>query len=272
MRSTRSTRSAKIGTRTYELLEEIYETYNRREYVSPDPLEFLYRYDSQADREVVGLIASSLAYGRVSSILASAGKVLAVLGRSPADALANSSEQILRERLCGFVHRFTECGETAMFLRGIGAVLREYGSLEKLFLRGWGEPGVLGAMEYFVDAVLSRASLPSSHLLPRPSKGSACKRLALYIRWMTRRDDVDPGGWSGVLPRDIIVPLDTHMYRIARGLGFVTRGSADGKAAMEATEGFRACCPADPVRYDFALTRFGIRTGMSVEDLLERFR
>lgn len=194
------------------------------------------------------------------------------MGCSPADALANSSEHILRARLCGFVHRFTECGETAKFLHGIGAVLREHGSLERLFLRGCGASGVFGAMESFVDAILGRASLPSSHLLPRPSKGSACKRLALYIRWMARRDDVDPGGWGGVLPRDIIVPLDTHMYRIARGLGFIRRKSADGKAALEATEGFRAVCPDDPARYDFALTRFGIRAGMSVDDLLARFR
>ena len=149
--------------------------------------------------------------------------------------------------------------------------MREHGSLENLFLRGLGASAVSGAMECFADAILGYASLPSSHLLPRPSKGSACKRLALYIRWMVRSDDVDPGGWSGITPRDIIVPLDTHMYRIARGLGFVTRKSADGKAAREATEGFKSLCPDDPVRYDFALTRFGIRTGLSVEELLARF-
>ena len=235
-------------------------------------MEFLYRYDSPADREVVGLIASSLAYGRVASILASAGKVLAVLGRSPADALVNSSEQVLCDRLCGFVHRFTECREIAKFLHGIGVALRKYDSLENLFLSGLAAPNIFGAMEHFANTILDCASLSSSHLLPRPSKGSACKRLALYIRWMVRRDDVDPGGWSGILPRDIIVPLDTHMYRIARGLGFLTRKSADGKAAFEATEGFKIVRPDDPVRYDFALTRFGIRTGLSVEELLARFR
>jgi uncharacterized protein (TIGR02757 family) len=134
-----------------------------------------------------------------------------------------------------------------------------------------GDGSILGAMDNFADTILRLGGLSSSHLLPRASKGSACKRLALFIRWMARRDDVDPGGWNSVAPRDIIVPLDTHMFRIATGLGFVKRRSADGTAAEEATDGFRAFCPSDPVKYDFALTRFGIRTGMSVGELLSKF-
>jgi uncharacterized protein (TIGR02757 family) len=88
---------------------------------------------------------------------------------------------------------------------------------------------------------------------------------------MARSDDVDPGGWGRVAPCDIIVPLDTHMFRIATGLGFVRRSSADGAAALKATDGFAAFRPDDPTRYDFALTRFGIRTGMSVDELLAKF-
>jgi uncharacterized protein (TIGR02757 family) len=274
---------------TYELLEDLYQEYNRREYVSPDPLEFLYHYDKAADREVVGLIASSLAYGRVASILSSVRRVLDVVGPSPAEALAEyarraASHDEMARRLGGFVHRFTACEEMAMFLHGIGRALISHGSLENLFMEGMSEGvrsgfgdfsprrGVPGAMEHFTRTLLSCAGLDSSHLLPRPSKGSACKRLALYIRWMARQDDVDPGGWRSVPACDIIVPLDTHMFRIATGLGFVTRKSADGMAAQDATDGFRRLRPDDPVRYDFALTRFGIRTGMSVEELLAKFR
>ena len=261
-----------------EVLEALYADYNRRAYISPDPLEFLYRYDSRADREVVGLIASSLAYGRVASILASVGRIMTVLGSSPADALADCDEGVLCGRLGGFVHRFTESCEMAKFLYGIGRALREHGSLENLFCLGWGEEAVdsgesvLWAMDRFSRSLLRYAGLSVSHLLPCSSRGSACKRLALYIRWMVRKDDVDPGGWERVLPADILVPLDTHMFRIATGLGFVTRKNADGKAALEATECFRAINPEDPVKYDFALTRFGIRTGMSVDELLAKFR
>jgi uncharacterized protein (TIGR02757 family) len=268
---------APYAGRKYELLEELYAEYNRREYVSPDPLEFLYLYDNQADREVVGLIASSLAYGRVTSILASVRRVLQALGKNPADALADTGKDVLLSRIKGFKHRFNDDAEMAAFLFGIGRTLRECGSLENLFCARRLAPGrenaqpILEAMDNFAAGILSRGGLESSQLLPRASKGSACKRLALFIRWMVRSDDVDPGGWRLIAPCDIIVPLDTHMFKIATGLGFVKRRSADGAAAAEATSGFRVLCPRDPVRYDFALTRFGIRTGMSVDELLQRF-
>jgi uncharacterized protein (TIGR02757 family) len=251
----------------------------------------LYHYDNAADREAAGLLASSLAYGRVTSILSSVRKVLDVIGPSPAQCLLEyarneNSHKGMAERLGNFVHRFTGCEEMARFLHGIGKALLAHGSLESLFMEGMspktadfgGVSGfrsprgkILGAMEHFTRTLLNLSGLESSHLLPRPSKGSACKRLALYVRWMARNDDVDPGGWNGVPACDIIVPLDTHMFRIATGFGFVTRKSADGLAAAQATEGFGKLRPDDPARYDFALTRFGIRTGMSVEELLAKF-
>lgn len=254
-----------------EILEALYREYNRREYVSPDPLEFLYHYDSAADREVAGLVASSLAYGRVASIRASVARVLSALGPSPASAVAECGCEELRERLHGFVHRFTKCDEAASFLCGIGRALIRHGSLERLFVSGYSGEDIMPAMESFAGAILDYSGLPASHLLPRPSKGSACKRLALYLRWMARRDDVDPGGWhQSVSARHILIPLDTHMFRISRGMGFTRRKSADGRAALETTEGFRSICPEDPARYDFALTRFGIWSGESVEDLLKK--
>ncbi|MDR1137665.1 MAG: TIGR02757 family protein [Synergistaceae bacterium] len=267
--------SAPYTGKKYELLEGLYSEFNRREYISPDPLEFLYLYDSPADREVVGLIASSLAYGRVASILASVRKVLGTLGKNPADTLACIGEDILLSRLSGFKHRFNDDAEMAKFLSGIGAALREYGSLENLFCAPYTSGkklSALYAMDCFARTLLRFGGLDRSQLLPFASKGSACKRLALYIRWMARCDDVDPGGWSVIMPCDIVLPLDTHMFKIAAGLGFVRRKSADGIAVLEATEGFKALCPSDPVRYDFALTRFGIRTGMSVDELLAKFK
>jgi uncharacterized protein (TIGR02757 family) len=266
-----------MADRTYEILEDLYAEYNRREYVSPDPLEFLYLYDDPADREVVGLVASSFAYGRVASILSSVRKVLDVLGPHPADALGCMSERSLAERLSGFRHRFSGDREVAKFLYGIGCVLKEYGSLENLFCAALADGDradgvvIVGAMERFAREILMASGMEMSHLLPLPSKGSACKRLSLYVRWMVRSDDVDPGGWNKVPRNAIMVPLDTHMFKIATGLGFVKRKSPDGKAAVEATEGFRSLNPEDPEKDDFALTRFGIRTGLSVGELLEKF-
>lgn len=257
-----------------DILESLYAEFNKREYVSPDPLEFLYKYDGD-DVEIVGLIASSLAYGRVGGILSSVSSVLGALGESPARALRELSLEELTSRLGGFCHRFVKGPEMARFLFGIGTIAEKHGSLEALFAshmpRGGDRADMISAMDLFARDVLAAGGLESSHLLPRASKGSACKRLALYIRWMVRSDDVDLGAWSGVSPRSLIVPLDTHMFKISRGLGFTSRRSADGRAAIETTDGFAAVCADDPVRYDFALTRFGIRSEMSVDDLLARF-
>jgi len=91
------------------------------------------------------------------------------------------------------------------------------------------------------------------------TRGSACKRLLMYLRWMVRKDEVDPGGWEGIPPSKLLVPVDTHMHRIARKLRFTRRKQANLATVREITAAFRKIVPDDPARYDFTLTRFGIR-------------
>ncbi len=259
---------ARIASR--EIFEKIYDDYNRRIYVSPDPLQFLYDYEETADREVVGLIASGLAYGKVAQILKSVKRVLDALGPRPAEYLKNSARRDHEEKLSGFVHRFTDCGEMCGFLTATGEVLRRCGSLEELFVSGY-NGDMSAAMENFADTFNRCAGRDNMFLLPRPSKGSACKRMALFLRWMVRRDDVDPGGWRGISPAELLIPLDTHMFNITTTLGLCRSKSANGKAAAEITENFKEICPEDPVKYDFALTRYGIREEMTVEELFAKW-
>ena len=95
-------------------------------------------------------------------------------------------------------------------------------------------------------------------LITPPEKGSACKRFNLFLRWMVRCDSVDPGGWKCIDKKDLLVPVDTHMFDIATRLGFTHRRYGDLKAALEITAGFARYCPEDPVKFDFSLTRLGI--------------
>lgn len=263
-----SDRTALIESRS--VFENLYHDYNRRAYVSPDPLQFLYDYDNPADREVVGLIASSLAYGRVAQILKSIGRVLDVLGPSPAAYLASVDRAELKEKLCGFVHRFTDCDEIVSFLCCVGGILKRGGTLEELFLSHY-DGDTWNAAEGFVDDLMACGGRDEMFLLPRPSKGSACKRLALFLRWVVRSDDVDPGGWHKISPASLFVPLDTHMFQICSTLGLCTHKSACGRAAREITEEFRLVSPEDPVKYDFAMTRFGIRSEMTHEQLFAKW-
>lgn len=257
-----------------ETLEDLYRKLNRREFVHPDPLEFLYHYDDAVDREVVGLVASTLAYGRVKQILKSVTNALGRMGPHPAAFVRDSSPESLRVAFEGFKHRFTTGEDLCRMFDGVREVTAEHGSLGAHFAAHVSpeDETVLPALTAFVGAI-SDAPCESSGEegacpLSAPEKGSACKRLHLFLRWMVRRDDVDPGGWDSVPASKLIVPLDTHMHRLSLLLGLTDRKQANGRTALEITSAFRTLSPDDPVRYDFALTRLGIRDDLSADALL----
>lgn len=255
-----------------EVLEGLYGDLNRRQYVHPDPLELLYDYGCPRDREVVALVASSLAYGRVKQILRSVSAVLATLGRRPARHLMETHPSRLRGAMGGFRHRFNTGNHVAALLLGARGVIGRFGSLEACFGEGLGaaDETVLPALGAFVSRIVEAAGDECGHLLPDPARGSACKRLNLMLRWLVRKDDVDPGGWASVGPERLIVPLDTHMHRIALAMGMTSRKAADIRTALEVTAAFRRISPGDPVKHDFALTRLGIRSDMDLPAFLAR--
>ncbi len=247
-----------------DMLEELYARFNRREYVHPDPLEFLYSYEHPRDREIVGLLASSLAYGRVAQILKSVESVLRPMGSSPADFVLTASSAGVARAFRGFKHRFTTGDEIALLLGRVKKILHKYGSLEASFTAHLKQDAitVLPALAGFAEELGCGADC-GSMFLPSPSRGSACKRLNLFLRWMVRRDDVDLGVWrNGISPAKLIVPLDIHMHRISLGMGLTERKQADMQTALEVTAAFRSIRPGDPVRYDFSLTRLGILNGI----------
>lgn len=249
------------GTTDQKKVEDIFELYHHRKFVHPDPLEFLYDYPELRDRELVGLIASSLAYGRVSLILKNISIVLDRMDRAPCDFLLNTSPKKVFSLFTDFRHRFNTGEDIVWMLLGAKHMILTYGSLYHGFLAGFrpDEDTILPALSMFVKKLNTFMPSNRKHLLPCPDKGSACKRLNLFLRWMVRKDSVDPGGWSKVPASKLIIPLDTHMHRLSRMLQLTMRKQADMRTAMEITQAFRKITPEDPVRYDFALTRLGIR-------------
>lgn len=248
-------------------LEFLYNSYNARSLVHPDPLEFLYDYPDVKDREIVGLIASSLAYGRVNQILKSVERVLTPMGSSPWMFVTSGNPDEWESIYGDFKHRFTNLKELISILSGVKRTLGKFESLDQAMSYSMVNTGTfLDGLSFFVDLLKGESK---NSMLPSPSRGSACKRLMLYLRWMVRVDFVDPGGWSSLNRSDLIVPIDTHMHNISRKLGFTNRKNGDMKTAVEVTEAFRIIAPEDPVKYDFALTRFGIRSDMNLEDLFD---
>lgn len=252
-------------------LEKIYNALNRRALVHPDPLEFLYRYDRSDDREVVGLIASSLAYGRVNQILKSVEAVLSKLSPSPSAFIDATDSREFEKIFRNFKHRFTDGHEMATLLGAIKRVRKNYGSLEGCFREGMkknkGAENSLGALSFFVEEIADSFDGKETYLVPHPGKGSACKRLNLFLRWMIRKDDVDPGPWCDIDSSILLVPLDTHMNNICKMLKLTSRKNADMKTVLEISSAFAKINPGDPVKYDFALTRLGIHPDMEISDL-----
>jgi uncharacterized protein (TIGR02757 family) len=248
------------------MLEQIYDRYHRRCFVHPDPLEFLYLYEDLGEREIVALIASSLAYGNVKQILRSVSLVLGKMGPCPSAFLLTSPFNRIAELFSDFKHRFTTGEDLARLLWGVRLVIEKHGSLQKCFLSRLRreDQTVTPALSAFVEGLLPDGC---DFLIPNPGRGSACKRLNLFLRWMVRHDEVDPGGWDEVPSSKLLVPLDTHMHRIAIKLGLTKRKQADLRTAIEITEAFRKISPGDPVRYDFVLTRFGIRKDLDQTEL-----
>jgi len=253
-------------------LEALYARYNHRRFVQPDPLQFLYAYEDSRDGEIAGLVAASLAYGRVRQILRSVSMVLERMGAKPRRFVRAAAQRSLRRAFAGFKHRWTSGEDLASLLAGLKVVLERYGSLRACFVAGFAseDETVLPALRKLVSQLHAGSDRRRNSLLPSVCSGGACKRLHLYLRWMVRRDKVDPGGWDGVPAGKLIVPVDTHMHRIALAMGWTRRRRADLRAALEITRAFRAIAPADPVRYDFALTRLGIRQDTDMAAFLGR--
>ncbi len=247
-------------------LENLYNKYNKRKYVHPDPLEFLYSYKEIRDREIVGLIASSLAYGRVAQILKSVSFVLQIMNSSPYLFLKYSTYVSMCKAFEGFNHRFASGDQIAALLFGIKNVVARFGSLNECFTHGLSssDVNIIPAMTFFVSQLTSGKNKPG-HLIAIPDKGSACKRINLFLRWMVRKDQVDPGGWNGVSMSKLIIPLDTHMHKISLKLGLTDKKQANMYTALEITSGFKRLVPDDPVKYDFSLTRLGIRNDMNID-------
>lgn len=256
-----------------DLLERIYLHFHHRHFLHPDPLSVLYRYKSTPDREIAGLIAAVLAYGRARVIEKNAHAVLDRID-PPFDFLMSCNRRVLAARLRGFRHRWTDAGHLVDLLWGMRGMIRETGSLGESFRRSIspGESDLIPALSRWVNDLIEAGGARSASLLADPRRGSACKRLHMYLRWMIRSDNIDPGLWSGIDPAGLIIPVDTHMHRVCRILGTTSRRSADLRTALEITEGFRAVRPEDPLRYDFSITRIGIRGDSAGMALMQELR
>ncbi len=260
-------RSARRGSsqRLKEPLEHLYRSFDYRGRVDRDAIRFPLRYSDPIDREVVGLLAACLAYGRVEVFSRALDRVLAAMGPSPAAFVREFRIERDAVRFDDFLYRLNRPRDLVALCLALQQILAKHGSLESFFLAGHAasHPDVGPALERFsrgfLEADLRRVfpggtlSRGYRHLFPLPSTGGPCKRLNLFLRWMVRREPPDFGLWRRVSPAKLLIPLDTHIENMSRAVGLTRRKTRDWRMATAITRRLASLDPHDPVKYDFAL-------------------
>ena len=235
-----------------------------------DPVELVRPYPRPEDREVAGFIASALAFGNVRAVMQSVSNVLERMGPSPAAFAKAFSPRRDRGAFAAVVHRWIRGDDVVALIWVLRQMLERSGSIEAFFVEG-DDPSaadVGAALESFTTRALATDLRPAyggvparpgvAYFFTRPSQGSACKRLNLYLRWMVRRDAVDLGVWTRVRPSRLVVPLDTHVIRLGQCLGLTSYASPGWRMASDITSRLREIDPDDPVRFDFSLCHVGM--------------
>lgn len=262
-------------------LDDLVDRYERPSFIADDPISIPHGFDDPRDREVIGLYAALLAWGRRATVLSKMEDLCERMDYAPYRFVLNFDASRDADRLRGFKHRTFQPEDAFWFTKNLSAALHRHGSVENLFadhMPSGDNPELeettfdpLGcAIQGFSETVLRIDDKTPHRLrkhLARPKAGSACKRLNMYLRWMVRPGPVDFGLWDRITPDQLKLPLDVHSGRQARSLGFVQRASNDWKAVERLTDVCRLLCPNDPARYDFAF--FGI--GAYDESLDTRF-
>ncbi|MGL1893921.1 MAG: TIGR02757 family protein [Spirochaetaceae bacterium] len=250
-------------------LDKLYDKYNKKEYIHPDPFEMVCNFNNKNDQEIVGLIASSFAVGNVFQILKFLKSVFDQMGNRPYDFFKNCSEPDIETKFKGFYYRYYKDVHIIEFFVNIKKVVVKYESLENWVMDNYNKDD-----ETFFPLFkrLSAEFNLSSPLIPKSSGNSAFKRLALYFRWMVREDRVDLGLWKGLPASKLIIPLDIHMTNISKILGFTKSASNSMSNVLKITKEFANLNPDDPVKWDFALSRLGIHPDLDYEELVDLIR
>jgi uncharacterized protein (TIGR02757 family) len=247
----------------FVFLEESVQRYNTPGFIDSDPISIPHQFTRLQDREIMGFWAATLAWGQRKTIIQSARRLSELMDHAPYDFILNHQEED-RARFLDFKHRTFQATDTLWFLAFLQQFYRQHTSLETAFSRNLTqadetvEKALLGFHNDFFDH--PDAPDRTRKHVATPARGSTCKRLNMFLRWMVRQDNngVDFGVWRDIQPRQLLIPLDVHVERVARRLGLLQREKADWKAVLELTARLRDFDANDPVKYDFALFGLGV--------------
>jgi len=246
-----------ISAQTIDILNFYHDKYNRKDFIDNDPISIPHRFSKKQDIEIAGLFAATLAWGNRTSIINSCNKLMTLMDNQPHDFIVNHQPKDLKPFL-NFVHRTFNATDVLYFMEFLKHHYSSNNSLENLFLKDDVEHGLINFHETFFS--LEDAPHRTKKHVSTPIRKSSCKRLNMYLRWMTRKDKngVDFGIWKKLQSQKLLIPLDVHVENYARQLKLIERKQRDWLTVIELTSNLRLIDSNDPVRFDFALFGMGI--------------
>ena len=243
-----------------DFLDSKVEQYNHPRFLESDPIQIPHRFTKKEDIEISAFLTATIAWGNRKSIINNANKMMQLLENSPYDFVLNHTENDL-EKCNGFVHRTFNSTDFTYFIQSLKNIYKNHNGLEQTFALYSQEttvqPGISSFKKTFFE--LPHQQRTTKHVSD-PLKGSAAKRINMFLRWMVRNNDtgVDFGLWKSISPAQLSCPLDVHSGNVGRKLELITRKQNDAKALTELDSSLRELDPLDPVKYDFALFGLGV--------------
>ncbi len=243
-----------------EFLDEKVIEYNNSKFIESDPIQIPHQFTLKEDIEISAFLTATIAWGNRKSIINNSKKMMVLLENSPYDFIMNHKDNDL-EKLQTFVHRTFNGYDFIQFIKSIQHIYLNYNGLETIFLDNINNNSLQNSISKFKEVFFEIEHLPRTKKhVSDPLKGSAAKRINMFLRWMVRKDNagVDFGIWNSLSPSLLSCPLDVHSGNVARKLGLLKRKQNDAKALAELDTNLRELDASDPVKYDFALFGLGV--------------
>ncbi|MGW9686156.1 TIGR02757 family protein [Flagellimonas sp. 2504JD1-5] len=243
-----------------EFLDAKVVQYNHPRFLEDDPIQVPHRFSRKEDIEISGFLTATIAWGNRKSIIKNSNHLMELLDNSPYDFVLNHSENDL-EKLTNFVHRTFNGIDLQYFVQALKNVYKNHDGLESVFARHQDKDSLQNSISKFKTTFFELQHQPRTQKhVSDPLKGSAAKRINMFLRWMVRDNStgVDFGIWKSLKPSQLSCPLDVHSGNVARKLKLLKRKQNDARALAELDKNLRKLDPTDPVKYDFALFGLGV--------------
>jgi len=246
-----------------QFLNEKVIQYNKPKFIESDPIQIPHKFSTKEDIEISGFLAATIAWGKRQMIIKNSNRMIEIMDNSPFDFVMNHSEKDL-DNIENFVHRTFNIIDFKFFIKSLKNIYINHNGLENVFANNVEDENMKNSIHQFKKVFFGiEHPLRTTKHVSDPMKGSAAKRINMYLRWMVRQDNtgVDFGIWKSISPSVLSCPLDVHSGNVSRKLGLLTRKQNDWKALSELDVNLRKLDPKDPSKYDFALFGLGIFEG-----------